>query len=211
MNYTQLTAAIQDWSETAEASFVAHIPDFVQDAEKRIYNAVPTLSTRKNASGVCTINFPYLTVPTDWIAPLSLSYIDATGNYHWLENKEPDFIREAYPNPTTYAPPLHYALYDIVTIILGPTPDFGYSMEFNYFGYPVSIVTAGNTWIGDNFDPVLLYGSLVYAYTFQKGEQELITTYEKLFQDALAELKVLAEGKQTRDSFRSGRTRVQVP
>jgi hypothetical protein len=210
-SYAQLVQAIEDTTENTEASFVAHIPDFVTQTEKDVYNRVQALAARKNQTGVMAAGNRYVVLPTDWLSTFSFAYIDTSGNYHYLLNKEPDFIREAYPLPTTTGAPAYYALYDISTMVVGPTPDQSYSIEINYYGYPTSIVTASTSWLGNNFEHVLLYGSLRYAYTYMKGEPELVKQYSDLFESALSELKVLVDGKNRRDSYRSGQTRVQVP
>jgi hypothetical protein len=215
MTYAQLTQALQDYTENTESSFISHIPNFVIVSEQRIYNAVQALAVRKNSLGTTVTSNPYLAVPTDWLATFSISVIDSSGQHHFLLNKEPDFIQEAYPPATTpNAMPKHYASYDVGTFLLGPTPDQNYSVELNYYGYPPSLSTLGPTgtnWLSTNFESVLLYGSLVEAYTYMKGEPELIKQYETQFTNLLAELKVLVDGKVRRDSYRSGQTRVQVP
>jgi hypothetical protein len=187
MNYTQLSQAIQDYTENYETSFVSNIPTFVKQAEKRIYNSVQFPSLRKNVVGSVTTNNKYLSTPDDFLAPYSLAVIDGTGAYTFLLNKDVNFIREAYPSPTSVGLPKFYALFGPtvtgstvsteLSFILGPTPDNNYSVELHYFYYPESIVTAGTTWLGDNFDPVLLYGSLIEAYIYMKGEADVMSAY----------------------------------
>ena len=210
MNYVALVAAITDATENTETSFVNHIPDFVRDAEYRIYSTVPVLATRKNSTGSATAAFQYVAVPSDWLATYSFAIIDTTGNHYFMVEKDENFIYEAYPNPTTTGRPLHYAYYDQSTFLLGPTPDTSYSLKLSYYGYPTSIVTAGSTWLGNNFEHALLYGSLVYAYTYMKGEKELLDRYEALYADAMNQLKTLADGKNRKDAFRDGQARVAV-
>ena len=172
MNYTELSDAIQAYAENTESNFVAEIPVFVQQAEQRIYNSVQFPSLRKNVTGTITNNNKYLSAPLDYLATYSLAVVDADGNYEYLLNKDVNFIRQAYPNPADKAIPKYYAIFGPTTtalgvitnelsFILGPTPDATYTVELHYYYYPESIVTAGTSWLGDNFDTVLLYGSLV--------------------------------------------------
>lgn len=209
MNYTTLSTAIQDYCENQESSFVANIPTFVQLAEQRIYNSVQVLSERKNSLGNMTTGNPYLTLPADWLATFSVAVI-SSNVYYFLLNKDVEFIREAYTNPTVLAMPTHYAQFDKDTLILGPTPDVNYVVELHYFGYPTSIVTANTSWLGDNFDNVLLYGSLREAYLYMKGEPDIIAEYEKKYQEGLMLLKNLAEGKNRMDTYRTVQNRTPV-
>lgn len=202
MNYAALVQAIQDYTENDEPSFVANIPVFVQQTEQRIYNEVQLPSSYQNVLGNMTASNPYLTLPSDFLSPRSVAVIDGEGQYSYLLNKDVNFIREAYPNPTETGKPVHYALFEEDTFLLGPTPDANYSVELHYFGYPESIVTAGTSWLGDNYDPVLLYGSLHEAYTYMKGEPDLLKKYEQMFLVALAQLKNLVDGKKRRDVYR---------
>jgi hypothetical protein len=186
MNYTALSNAIQAYTENTEADFVANIPVFVTQAEQRIYNSVQFPSIRKNVTGVTTLNNKYLQCPLDFLAVYSMAVIDAAGSYEYLLNKDVNFIRQAYPVPTDTGIPRYYALFgpavsgstisDELSFILGPTPDSTYSVELHYYYYPESITVAadGQTWLGDNFDTVLLYASLVEAYTYMKGEQDMM-------------------------------------
>lgn len=211
MNYSELSQAIQEYCENTETSFVANIPTFVQLAEQRIYNSVQVLAERKNSTGSVTQGNPYLSLPSDWLATFALSVVNpATNDRTFLLNKDVEYIREAYPNPTTQGMPGHYAQFDKDTMIIGPTPDYSYSVELHYYGYPQSIVTANTTWLGDNFDSVLLYGALREAYIYMKGEQDLINNYEQKYQEGLALLKVLAEGKNRTDTYRVVQNRVPV-
>ena len=222
MNYTQLSANIQAYTENTEADFVAEIPVFVQQAEQRIYNSVQFPSIRKNVTGVTTVNNKYLQCPLDFLAVYSMAVIDASGNYEYLLNKDVNFIRQAYPQPTDTAIPRYYALFgpavsgttisDELSFILGPTPDSSYSVELHYYYYPESITVAadGQTWLGDNFDSVLLYGSLVEAYTYMKGEQDMMTLYNTKFMEALALAKRLGDGMERQDAYRSGQYRQKV-
>jgi hypothetical protein len=217
MNYTALSNAIQAYTENTEASFIAEIPVFVQQAEQRIYNSMQFPSIRKNVTGSTSANNKYLGCPNDFLAVYSVAIIDATGAYEYLLNKDVNFIRQAYPVPTDTGLPRYYALFgsqsnDVneLTFILGPTPDATYGVELHYYYYPESIVTAGTTWLGDNFDSVLLYGSLVEAYTYMKGEQDMMSLYNQKFMEALALAKRLADGMERQDAYRSGQYRQKV-
>ena len=219
MNYTQLSAAICDYTQNFETDFVANIPVFVQQAEQRIYNTVQFPSLRSNVTGLTSSNNKYLSCPTDFLATYSMAVIDASGNYEYLLNKDVNFIRQAYPNPTSTGTPKYYAIFGPatadskeLTFILGPTPNAAYSIELHYYFYPESIstVAGGRTWLGDNFDSVLLYGSLVEAYTFMKGEADMLTLYNTKYTEALALAKRLGDGLERQDAYRSGQFRQAV-
>ena len=303
MNYTELSNAIQAYTENTEANFLAEIPVFVQQAEQRIYNTVQFPSIRKNVTGSMTASNKYLQCPTDFLAVYSLAVIDATGKYLYLINKDVNLIRQAYPNPTSTGIPQYYALFGPrsdnaaeLTFILGPTPDASYSSELHYYFYPESIVqspvatlgtitggsaytagtyfdvpltggsgsgalatitvaggavtavtvtngglqygvantlsataatiggtgtgfsvpiasvtnSTGTSWLGDNFDTVLLYGSLMEAYTYMKGEQDMMALYNGKYQEALALAKRLGDGLERQDAYRSGQVRIKV-
>jgi hypothetical protein len=222
MNYTALSNAIQAYTENTEADFVANIPVFVTQAEQRIYNSVQFPSIRKNVTGVTTLNNKYLQCPLDFLAVYSMAVIDAAGSYEYLLNKDVNFIRQAYPVPTDTGIPRYYALFgpavsgstisDELSFILGPTPDSTYSVELHYYYYPESITVAadGQTWLGDNFDTVLLYASLVEAYTYMKGEQDMMQLYNQKFMEALALAKRLGDGMERQDAYRSGQFRQKV-
>jgi hypothetical protein len=217
MNYTALSNAIQAYTENTEADFIAEIPVFVQQAEQRIYNSMQFPSIRKNVTGSTSSGNKYLGCPSDFLAVYSIAVIDATGAYEYLLNKDVNFIRQAYPQPTDTAIPKYYALFgsqsnDVneLTFILGPTPDATYGVELHYYYYPESIVTSSTTWLGDNFDSVLLYGSLVEAYTYMKGEQDMMALYNQKFMEALALAKRLADGMERQDAYRSGQFRQKV-
>jgi hypothetical protein len=235
MTYDELFANIQAYTENtfpdtylADGSSVdteTQINTFIKQAEQRIYNTVQFPSLRKNVTGVTSANNKYLSLPSDFLATYSLAVIDATGAYEFLLNKDVNFIRQAYPKPTDTAIPKYYALFgptttndadpvitDELSAILGPTPDSAYSVELHYYYYPESIVDAadGHTWLGDNFDSVLLYGALVEAYTFMKGEVDLITLYNTKYNEALAMAKRLGDGMERQDAYRSGQYRQAV-
>ena len=223
MNYTALSNAIQAYTENTEADFVANIPVFVTQAEQRIYNSVQFPSIRKNVTSTIAVNTKYLDCPLDFLAVYSMAVIDASGNYEYLLNKDVNFIRQAYPNPTTdIGTPKYYALfgptvltsviYDELSFIIGPTADASYGVELHYYYYPESITVAadGQTWLGDNFDSVLLYGSLVEAYTYMKGEVDMMALYNGKYQEALALAKRLGDGMERQDAYRSGQYRQAV-
>ena len=229
MNYTELYNTIQSYTEnqfpavylasSSTVSTTTQINTFITQAEQRIYNSVQFPSLRKNVTGATTTSNKYLSCPSDFLATYSMAVIDATGSYEYLLNKDVNFIRQAYPQPTDTAIPKYYALFgptvasSVITnelsFILGPTPDTVYSVELHYYYYPESITTAasGQTWLGDNFDTVLLYGSLVEAYTFMKGEVDIITGYNQKYMEALALAKRLGDGLERSDAYRSGQYR----
>lgn len=221
MNYTELSAAIQDYAENPFTPGL--IATFVQQAEERIFNTVQFPSLRKNVTGQTTASNKYLASPGDFLSVYSMAVIDATGRYEFLLNKDVNFIRQAYPNPNSLGIPKYYALFGPTTtnsnppvltnelsFILGPTPDVAYNVELHYFFYPESISVAGTSWLGDNFDPVLLYGSLVEASTFMKGEPDQIALYTTKYNEALAMAKRLGDGLERSDSYRSGQYRQAV-
>lgn len=219
MNYATLVAAIKSYAEndfpattgSGDLPSADQIDIFIEQAEQRVYNTVQLLDLRKNVTGNATSGNPYLTVPSDWLANFSLAVLDPdTGGYEYLLNKDVNYIREAFPYPATTGKPTHYAMFDQNSYILGPTPDDDYEMELHYFYYPTSIVTAGTSWLGDNFSSVLLYGSLLEAYTFMKGEQDIIAQYQKRYDEALALLKELGEGKNRQDMYRTPQARYPV-
>jgi hypothetical protein len=219
MNYATLVSTIKaytenDFPDTAGSGGLTsdeQIDTFIQQAETRIYNNVQLLDLRKNVTGNATSGNMYLSVPSDWLANFSLAVIDpVTGGYDYLLNKDVNYIREAFPYPASTGKPTHYAMFDQNSYILGPTPDDNYDMELHYFYYPQSIVTAGTSWLGDNFSTVLLYGSLLEAYTFMKGEQDVLAQYQKRYDEALAQLKELGEGKNRQDMYRTQQVRYPV-
>jgi hypothetical protein len=218
MNYTQLTSAIKGFAENdfpaTVGSFTSadQIARFVQLAEQRIYNMVQLPAIRKNVTGGLTTGNKYLATPSDWLSTFSLAVINAANEYHYLLNKDVNFIRESYPDTDAafYAKPEYYAIFDDNTFILGPTPDANYAVELHYFYYPTSIVTAGTTWLGDNFDSALLYGSLLEAALFMKSDADTMTVYKSRYDDAMAELKQLGDGKNRQDAYRSGQVRYPV-
>jgi hypothetical protein len=191
---------------------------FTQQAEQKIYNTVQLANLRKNVTGTLTANNKYLAAPNDFLSVYSLAiYPAAGGNYEFLLDKDVNFIRQAYPNPATTGKPKHYAIFgpqssDVneLTFILGPTPDATYAAELHYYYYPESIVTAGETWLGENFDSALLNGALVEAIRFMKGEADMVKLYQDMYMQAIALLKNLGDGKQRTDTYRDGQTRIKV-
>jgi len=237
MNYSTLFETIKGYLEndfpastftdsagtgTATLTSTEQINTFITQAEQRIYNTVQFPSLRKNVTGSVTANNKYLSSPTDFLAVYSLAVVDGDGAYSYLLNKDVNFIREAYPTPTDTGLPAYYALFgptvsgstisNELSFLLGPTPDASYVVELHYYYYPESITTAasGQTWLGDNFDSVLLYGSLVEGYTFMKGEADLITAYNTKYMEALGMAKRLGDGMERQDAYRSGQYRQKV-
>jgi hypothetical protein len=280
MNYTELSTAIQAYTDNTDAGFVAEIPVFVKQAEQRVYNAVQIANLRKNVTGVLQTGNKYLSCPSDFLSTYSLAvylapsttatgssgsstiivasalniavgmYVSGTGiatgatvtvvngttitlsiantgavfgtvafqgEYTYLLNRDVNFMRQVYPNPLYQATPKYYAIFgpqsnDVneLTFIMGPTPDAQYNAELHFYYYPESIVTANRSWLGDNFDSVLLYGSLVEAYTYMKGEQDLMALYDVKFKEALGLLKNLGDGKQRGDAYLDGQVKIPV-
>ena len=210
MNYTQLVNEIQSYTENQFQT--DDINTFIQQAEQRIYNAVQLPALRKNVTGTATTGNKYLAMPSDWLATFSLAVINADNEYLYLLNKDVNFIRQSFPDTDSafYAEPQYYAVFDQNTFILGPTPDSNYSMELHYFYYPESIVTAGTTWLGNNFSSALLYGSLLEAYTYMKGEADVLANYKARYDEAMMLLKQLSDGKDRQDAYRSGQVRYPV-
>lgn len=230
MTYTDLVAAIQSYTENSfpdttlvdgtTLTSAQQIARFVQQAEQRIYNSVQFPSLRKNVTGATTAFSQYVGCPLDFLSAYSLAVVNPDGSYTYLLNKDVNFIRENYPSPTAYGTPRYYALFGpavtaetpatSLSFILGPTPSGVFPVELHYYYYPESIVTAGTTWLGNNFDSVLLYGSLVEAYTYMKGEADIISFYETKYKEAMALAKRLGDGLERQDAYRSGQFRQPV-
>jgi hypothetical protein len=210
MNYAQLTSLIQEYCQSTETSFVANIPNFVQYAEERIYNTVQLPALRQNSTASTTLGNQYMALPSDWLATYSLAVVDGSGDYQFLLNKDVNFIRQSYPSASSTGLPQYYAIWDDNTMLLGPTPDAAYTLELHYYYYPPSIVDAGTSWVGDNFENVLLYGSLREAYTYLKGEADIIAEYDKKYMEGMAQLKRLGDGMERQDAYRSGQVRIPV-
>ena len=208
MNYTELKTNIQDICENTFTD--DQLALFTQQAEQTIYNTVQIPELRRNQIGSVSANNKYLLYPTDMLYVFSLAVTDDDGNFQYLLDKDVNFIREAYPSPSTTGLPKHYAFFDDTAFILGPTPDSNYVVELHYGYYPESIVTAGTTWLGDEFDSALLNGALIEAIRFLKGEPDMIALYEKLYSQAVLLLKNLGDGKMRQDAYRSGQVRKEV-
>ena len=209
MNYSELTTTIE---ETTENSYEAsQLATFVQQAEQFIFNTVQIPDLRKNQTGNVTSSNPYLTVPADYLYTYSLAVLDGSGNYTLLLNKDVNFIREGYPLPSSTGLPKHYAQFDKDSFILGPTPDSNYTVELHYGYYPESIVTAGNSWLGDNFEIALLNASLYEAARFMKADPDIMQTYKTMRDEAILLLKGLGDGKLRQDTYRSGQVTSKIP
>lgn len=223
MNYAELTAAICSYAESYEQDFVANIPTFVRNAEQRIYNSVQIANLRRNVTGITTKDNKYLAAPSDFLSVYSMAVVKQNGEYEYLLNKDVNFIRQAYPSPNDTGTPKYYAIFgptttssvppvitNELTFVLGPTPDAAYTVELHYFYYPESIVTAGTTWLGDNFDTTLLYGALREAVVFQRQEADMVANYEQKYTEAMGLLKMLGDAKQRSDAYRDGQARYPV-
>ena len=218
MNYTELKTNIADICENTFTEDEYAL--FTKQAEQRIYNTVQLANLRKNMVGTTATGNKYLSAPDDYLSTYSLAVVDAQGNYTYLQNKDVNFIRQVYPSPTYTALPKYYAIFgptvagstitNELAFILGPTPNANYQVELHYYYYPTSIVDAGTSWLGDNFDTVLLYGSLVEAYTYMKGEADMMGLYNQKYVEALALLKNLGDAKQRGDAYRDGQVKLKV-
>jgi len=216
MTYTELVTLVSDYCENTFPT--DDMNTFIKQAEQRIYNTVQLANLRKNVTGTITAGNKYLSCPDDFLSVYSLAIFPVGGGeYLYLLNKDVNFMREAYPNPATTGKPKHYAIFgpqssnvDELSFIVGPTPATTYSAELHYYYYPESIVTAGQTWLGDNFDSALLYGTMCEAVTYMKGEADMVKLYQDRYVQAIALLKNLGDGKQRADAYRDGQVRVQV-
>lgn len=219
MDYATLSATLKAYVEndfpasvgSGSLTSAQQIATFVTQAEQRIYNTVQLLVLRKVTTLTTVNGTSTVSAPADWLATYSMAALDpVTGQYSFMANKDVEYIREAFPAPATTGVPRYYALQDNDTFLLGPTPGAAYTLSLNYFYEPESITTANNTWLGDNFDSVLLYGSLLEAYTFMKGEADVIAGYQRRYDEAMVQLKQLAEGKNRQDTYRSLQVRYPV-
>ena len=224
MNYAELKAAIQSYTENYETEFESYIPTFVRQTETRVYNTVQIPALRKNMTGILSANNKYWSGPSDFLSVYSMAVIEnygtASESYTYLLDKDVNYIREAYPTPADTGLPRYYAIFgptvvsgtitNELSFIMGPTPDDAYTVEMHYYYYPESIVDAGTSWLGDNFDPILLYGSLREAYLYMKGEQDLVANVEAKYSEAMGQLKRLGDGLERQDAHRSGQFRVRV-
>lgn len=215
MTYAELVAAVSDYSEN---TFPTSVMDtMIRQAEQRIYSTVQLANLRKNVTGSLTSGSKYLQCPVDFLSVYSLAVIDADGNYQYLLDKDVNFIRQAYPNPSTTGTPKHYAIFGPrsddeteLTFMVGPTPNANLSAELHYYAYPESIVTAGETWLGENFDSALFNGTMVEAITYMKGEADMVKLYAERYLSSIALLKNLGDGKQRGDAYRNGQVRTAV-
>jgi len=213
MNYAELVQLLQDYCENSETSFVANIPNFVRQAEQRVYRSVMIPELRKGANAVASTGNPYIARPVDFLSVFSFAVIDADGEYHFLYDKDPSFMREAFPSVTATGRPRFYAQFsgDTATgdgnFILAPTPDADYALELQYYFDPPSIVDSGTSWLGDNAKNALLYGSLVEAYTYLKGDADLMAQYRQQYDSALGQLLGI-DVRAKRDDYRDGQMRV---
>jgi len=219
MTYTELVILVSDYCENTFPT--VDMNTFIKQAEQRIYNSVQVANLRKNVTGALSSGNKYLACPDDFLSVYSLAiYPSGGGEYLYLLNKDVNFMREAYPNPATTGKPKHYAIFgptvsgstitNELSLIIGPTPNAYYGAELHYYYYPESIVTAGTTWLGDNFDSALLYGTMCEAITYIKGEADMVKLYNDRYVQAIALLKNLGDGKQRMDAYRDGQVRVQV-
>jgi hypothetical protein len=208
MNYAELTAAIENYTENTFSP--TQLATFVKQAEQRIYNTVQLPALRKNSTSNLLAGAKYMNTPIDYLSVFSFAVVSPSGEYTYLLDKDVNFIRAAYPTAAGSGLPKYYALWDQDTFIFGPTPDQTYLVELHYFYYPESIVTAGTSWLGDNFDAVLLYGSLIEAAQFMKQDPETMSTYVARYGEALGLLKQLGDGKNRQDAYRNGQVRDQI-
>ena len=210
--FTTLKTAIQDYTQNTESTFVTNLPTLIVQAENRIIKSVELPNFRQNVTGTLTSGNPYLSTPSDYLYPFSLAVLDSSNNYDYLLNKDVSFIREAYPTASTTGSPKFYAQFDDDTFIVAPTPDANLTVELHYFYLPQSITVAssGESWLGTNATEALLYSSLVEAYTFMKGEPDILVNYEKRFQEALQRLTLESDGYNRKDAFRDGYRKVNV-
>jgi hypothetical protein len=210
--FTTLKSAIEDYTQNTETSFVSNLPTFIVQAEDRIIKSVELPNFRKNVTGTFTASNQYLSTPSDYLYPYSLAVLDDDSNYSYLLNTDVSFMREAYPLVSTTGTPKHYAQFDDTTFIVGPTPNSNFTTELHYFYIPQSITESsdGTTWLGTNAPEVLLYASLLEAYTFMKGEPDLMINYEKRFQEALQRLTLESDGYNRKDAYRDGQRKINV-
>ena len=210
MTYTELVAAIKSYTENDYTT--TDVNTFIKNAEQRIFNTVQLPDLRKNVTGTMTSGNKYFSLPSDWLSTFSIAVINTDNEYTYLLNKDVNFIREAFPDTDSgfFGKPEYYGIFDDTTMILGPTPNANYSSELHYYYYPQSIVTAGNTWLGDNFDTALFYGALLEAAAFMKEEPDVVTQYTARYNEVMQLLQNLSDGKNRRDSYRSGQERISV-
>ena len=224
-NYLQNDFPSNTWTNvagtgTTTSTGTEQINTFIKQAEERIYNTVQIPPLRKNVTGNATSGNKYLSCPTDFLSVFSMAVIDGDGNYEYLLNKDVNFMRAAYPSPTDTGTPKYYALFgptvasgvvtDELSFILAPTPDASYDIELHYNYYPESITTAGTSWLGDNYSPALLYGTMLEAYIFLKGEQDMMAAYKTKYDEAMMQLNRLGTGLERGDAYRDGQAKIKV-
>lgn len=205
--YSELKQAIQDYAENDETSFVTNLPVFIKNTEERVLKNVQLSIFRKNSTGSFTSGNQYLACPADFLAPLSLSFTDGSSNHVFLELKDPDFIQTFNPNSSTTGNPRYYAIFDVDHFLIGPTPNSSYSVELNYMYRPASLTagaSSGTTWLSENAPMTLLYGCLMEAYIYMKGEPDILQTYQQQFVQGLQALKMFGEAKEETDQYRTG-------
>ena len=227
MDYNTLFSQVQTYTENifpdtylangSTVSYTTQINTFIQQAEARIYNTVQIPSLRRNVTGNCSPSTAYLGCPNDYLSSYSMAVINSDGSYDYLLNKDVNFIRQAYPNPNDKGVPRYYALFgsrlndpNELSFILGPSPDTVYSIELHYFYYPESIVTAGTSWLGDNYSPILLYGTILEAYVYMKGENDVMLAYKAKYDEAMQQLNRLGTGLERGDAYRDGQAKIKV-
>ena len=210
--YTTLKSAIQDYTQNTESTFVADLAIIIQQGEDRIIKSVELPNFRKNVTGSLTNGNQYLTAPDDYLYPFSLAVLDDSNNYSYLISTDVSFIREAYPSASSTGVPKHYAQFDDSSFIVGPSPNANLNVELHYYYIPTSISASadGTSWLGTNTPELLLYASLVEAYTFMKGEPDIMASYEKRFQEALQRLTLLSDGYNRKDAYRDGQRKIDV-
>ena len=208
MNYTELPNAIKEYTDNAETTFVNNIPNFVRQTEERIYRSILIPELRKNVTTSLSTSNRFLAKPTDFLAVFSIAVVDGSSNYSFLLPKDVNFIREAYPATGTTGLPVYYSQFDGDNFLLAPTPDSTYTVQLHYYYDPPSIVTSSTSWLGDNAESALLYGSLLEAYSFMKGEPDIVGFCKTRYEEALASLQQLADGRNKRDSYRNGEPRI---
>lgn len=208
--YGELKQAIQDYTENDETTFVNNLPVFIRNAEERILKNVQLDLFRKNQTAAFSAGDQYIACPSDFLAPFSFSYVDGSGNSQYMDFKDVDFMREFAPDPTVTGNPRYYAVFDVNNFIVAPTPSAAFAVELHYLYRPASLTTladSGTTWLSTNAPMAMLYGSLSEAYTFMKGEQDLVAQYDKTLQNAIVGMKLLGEAKEVTDEYRVGRVR----
>jgi hypothetical protein len=207
---TTLTASVQEWTQNDESTFVAEIPFFIRNAEERIFKVVDLEYFRKNVTGVMTSGNKFLQKPSDWLANFSLSFVNSSSENVFLLQKDVNYLQEFHPNPSSTGTPRFYASFDVNNFIIAPTPNSNFNVEVHYYYRPASLTTddSGSTWISTNAPDALLYATLIEAYTFMKGENDLLQLYTARFTEAISRLKIYAEAKENTDAYREGLVKV---